>query len=303
MTFYTSLIGDSPYPALTLALIEKDLPGGHSPAYLAVLNQPLPTTSANWSGDPAAFIGFPEYSSPTNWPTSGGARRWAGVPTTTSGSARASRSTSRRSTRRSAGATPSSATCCGAWPNGRASRARPARLARYRLGHIQGDSRIFRAVVYNKSAVTLHMLRRIVGDEAFFRGVRRLYFGFRFEKADTRDVREAFERESGLDLTRFFDTWIGGSGTPLVTFGWSRPAGSPSDEALVRIEQRGKESEFPVTVTIQYTDGRAEDTQVIVRGRAAEFRVPIKGTVRDILLNRDGLTPLDIVEGSHFSSQ
>jgi aminopeptidase N len=34
------------------------------------------------------------------------------------------------------------------------------------------------------------MLRRIVGDEAFFRGIRRLYFGSRFRKAGTNDVRE-----------------------------------------------------------------------------------------------------------------
>src|SRR5206468_2080855 len=52
-----------------------------------------------------------------------------------------------------------------------------------RLGHIRGDSRIFRALVYNKSAVVLHMLRRLVGDEAFFNGVRRFYFEHRFRKA------------------------------------------------------------------------------------------------------------------------
>ena len=42
----------------------------------------------------------------------------------------------------------------------------------YRLGHIKSDSRVFRAVIYNKAAMVLHMLRRLVGDEAFFRGIR-----------------------------------------------------------------------------------------------------------------------------------
>jgi hypothetical protein len=296
MAFYTSLIGDSPYPALTLALIEKDLPGGHSPAYLAVLNQPLPTTSANWSGDPAAFIAFPEYfiahelahqwwgqavgwrTYHDQWISEGFSQYFAALYAQKRRGDALFGDMLRRMAK---------------WAREQG-KAGPVSLG-YRLGHIQGDSRIFRAVVYNKSAVTLHMLRRIIGDEAFFRGVRRLYFGFRFDKADTRDVREAFERESGLDLGRFFDTWIGGSGSPLVAFSWSRAAGSPAGEALVRIEQRGKQSEFPVTVTVQYTDGRVEDVQVVVRERAAEFRVPIKGSVRDIQLNRDGLTPLDIV--------
>jgi aminopeptidase N len=165
----------------------------------------------------------------------------------------------------------------------------------YRLGHIQGDTRIFRAVVYNKSAVVLHMLRRVIGDEAFFRGVRRLYFGARFGMAGTDDVRNAFEKESGRDLARFFEAWIGGSGSPAVAFSWERAAGGGDPEAVLRIEQRGRQSEFPVTVTLRYADGQAEDTQVVVREREQEFRLPIKGNLKEIVLNRDGLTPLDVV--------
>ena len=44
---------------------------------------------------------------------------------------------------------------------------------------------MFRALVYNKSAVVLHMLRRLVGDEAFFGGVRQFYADHRFKKAGT----------------------------------------------------------------------------------------------------------------------
>src|SRR5204863_4262050 len=37
--YYESLVGDSPYSAFTIALVENTLPGGHSPGYFAVLNQ------------------------------------------------------------------------------------------------------------------------------------------------------------------------------------------------------------------------------------------------------------------------
>ena len=42
MRYYQSLVGDSPYPSFTIALVENALPGGHSPAYFAQLNQPRP---------------------------------------------------------------------------------------------------------------------------------------------------------------------------------------------------------------------------------------------------------------------
>ena len=59
--YYASLVGDSPYPTFTLALVESDLPGGHSPAYFAVLNQVIPRPGLIWRNDPAAFNDFPEY--------------------------------------------------------------------------------------------------------------------------------------------------------------------------------------------------------------------------------------------------
>ena len=48
---------------------------------------------------------------------------------------------------------------------------------------------MFRALVYNKGAAVLHMLRRLMGDEAFFRGLRRYYAENRFKKAGTDDLQ------------------------------------------------------------------------------------------------------------------
>ena len=59
--FYTGLIGDSPYPSLAVGVIEKPLPGGHSPAYLSVLLQPPPQATFSWGNDPAAFPNYPEF--------------------------------------------------------------------------------------------------------------------------------------------------------------------------------------------------------------------------------------------------
>ena len=296
MSYYTSLVGDSPYPDLTVAFIEKGLPGGHSPAYLAVLYQPLPSATSNWSNDPAAFISFPEYflahelahqwwgqavgwrTYHDQWISEGFAQYFAALYARKRHGDELFGEMLRRMAK---------------WAREQG-KAGPVSLG-YRLGHIQGDSRIFRAIVYNKSAVVLHMLRRVIGDEAFFRGIRRFYFGARFGRAGTGDVRAAFEKESGQDLTRFFDAWIGGSGTPEIAVSWARAADGAVPEVAVRIEQRGKDSEFPVTVTLHYSGGATEDRQIIVRERAAEFRLPLKGALKNVSLNRDGLTPLKIV--------
>ncbi len=61
LEFYGGLIGEAPYPSFTLALTENDLPGGHSPGYFAILNQPLPLSPLVWRNDPVAFEGYAPY--------------------------------------------------------------------------------------------------------------------------------------------------------------------------------------------------------------------------------------------------
>ena len=50
-----------------------------------------------------------------------------------------------------------------------------------------------------------------------------------------------------------------------------------------------------MTATVEYANGTMEDVPLVIRERAAEFRLPLKGDVKNITLNRDGLTPLEIV--------
>ena len=40
LRLYASLVGDVPYDALNVAMVEANLPGGHAPGYVAVINNP-----------------------------------------------------------------------------------------------------------------------------------------------------------------------------------------------------------------------------------------------------------------------
>ena len=86
-------------------------------------------------------------------------------------------------------------------------------------------NRIFsNRLTYNKGAMVVHMLRKIVGDSAFARGVRRyladpaVKLGFAF----TDDLKRNMELESGRNLTTFFQKWIYGEGTPNYQAEWSQ---------------------------------------------------------------------------------
>jgi aminopeptidase N len=162
----------------------------------------------------------------------------------------------------------------------------------YRLGHIRGESRVFRALVYNKSAAVLHMLRRLVGDEVFFRGVRRFYWTTRFHKAGTDDFREAMERESGQSLERFFDRWIYGTKLPKLKVSYR----VEQQNVVLRVEQIGDLFDVPVTITMQYADRKNVDVLVKVTDQIVEQRVPLAGVLRGIEVSKDDGTMAEIVK-------
>ena len=65
-----------------------------------------------------------------------------------------------------------------------------------------------RTLVYQKGAYVLHELRELVGDAAFWAGIRRYtteHFG---KSVTTADFQTAMEQASGMDLRAFFDRWV-----------------------------------------------------------------------------------------------
>lgn len=65
------------------------------------------------------------------------------------------------------------------------------------------------AAVYGRGAQFLYTLRRELGDEAFFAGIRRYYADNTYGIGTTTEVREALERTSGRNLAPLFKQWTG----------------------------------------------------------------------------------------------
>ena len=161
----------------------------------------------------------------------------------------------------------------------------------FRLGHIESDAQIYRALVYNKGAMVLHMLRRLIGDDAFFDGLRHYYSTMRFRSAGTDDLIRAFETQAARSLEDFFDTWIHGSELPNLNFSYRiEESGGESQsqtEVILAFEQIGSLFEVPVPVTLRYRSGARETTIVPVTDRLTEVRVPLSGQLRDVDINED----------------
>ena len=282
--FYASLLGDAPYPSFSVAMLESDLPGGHSPSYFAVLNNPLPTTPFVWRNDPATFSDFPEFilahevahqwwgqavgwkNYHEQWISEGFAQYFA---------------TLYARERRGEGVYRSALRHLRRWAMASSDQG-PISLG-YRLGHVKNEPRVFRAVVYNKGAMVLHMLRRLLGDDVFFKGLRRFYAENRYAKAGTDDLQRAMEAQSGQPLGRFFERWVLDSALPRVRYS----SATGADGLVLTYEQAGEAFDVPVTATMQYLDGTSEDVVVVLSEAAGTVALTPRAAVRSVELNHD----------------
>lgn len=72
-------------------------------------------------------------------------------------------------------------------------------------------SRDDRAVVYQKGAYVLHLLRGQLGERDFWKGIRDYTREYRGKSVTTADFKRAMERSSGRNLDAFFRQWVTGS--------------------------------------------------------------------------------------------
>lgn len=124
-------------------------------------------------------------------------------------------------------------------------------------------SRIFSSrLSYNKGAMVLHMLRKKVGETAFFQGMQNYLdapeLAYNFAKVE--DYKSAMETASGQDLTEFFNDWLYNEGYPSYEVHWNQ-IGSQVNIQLLQTQSDPSVSFFeaPVPIRIVGTLGEVED--------------------------------------------
>jgi hypothetical protein len=127
----------------------------------------------------------------------------------------------------------------------------------------QDVSRIFSSdLSYDKGSWVLHMLRRVLGDAAFFASLAQYRANHAYGTAVTEDFQAACEAASGRDLDAFFQQWVYGERYPVYRADWtSAPAAGGHDVTLTLQQRQGWQLfTMPVDIRIQTTAGPRDFT-------------------------------------------
>ncbi len=113
-------------------------------------------------------------------------------------------------------------------------------------------SKVLNSNVYPKAGFTLHMLRREIGDSAFFRGIRAYYAKYRHKTALTQDLMREFESASGQSLGWFFEQWFWRAGFANLSVGWRYDAAK--QRVMLNVEQAARFAPYRVKVAVDLVD-------------------------------------------------
>ena len=166
---------------------------------------------------------------------------------------------------------------------------RPIVEARY------GDPwQMFDGVTYAKGACVLHALRGLVGDDAWWRGIKLYVATNKDRNVETADFRKAMEAASGRDLAWFFDQWVFRGGHPELSARWRY---EDDDKTLrLKVEQTQPVDEMtplfrlPTTVEIGDESG-VRSVPVVIDARTHEFVIPSPTRPKMVRIDPKGWLP------------
>jgi len=144
---------------------------------------------------------------------------------------------------------------------------------------------------YEKGAWVLHMLRGLLGDQTFFKGIRAYYLAHQHGTASTEDLRISLERASGINLKEFFARWVYANGHPRYEVSWSWRRIRGRGTLAIHVEQTHEGEPFltPLPVEIGMKggirratlkpDGRAYRLLIHTKSKPADVRIDPHETI------------------------
>ncbi|OCX52966.1 peptidase M1 [Mucilaginibacter sp. PPCGB 2223] len=132
-------------------------------------------------------------------------------------------------------------------------------------------TQLLNANSYEKGGWVLHMLRRKLGDEIFWRSIRAYYNVYRDKNANTDDLRHVFEINSGLNLQTFFNQWLRTPGHPKLKINYEYDAAAKM--LNVHVEQT---QEYVFNFPLEFSvPGTPKVFSFNINGKTKDIQIPL----------------------------
>lgn len=153
--------------------------------------------------------------------------------------------------------------------------------------------RLLNANSYQKGAWVLHMLRKKMGDELFWSGIKAYYETYKFSNASTNDFKNVMAKISGENLDTFFTQWLQKVGHPILKSNWIYH----NNKVRIIIEQTQETAfQFSLDLEFVYKNGPSEIKTILINDKSAPFVLTTSGEVTAINFDPNSWLLFELVE-------
>lgn len=160
------------------------------------------------------------------------------------------------------------------------------------------NSGAWRVISYGKGTWILHMLRRRMGDDAFFKLLAELRRRYEFKSVTTADfialARELRPKGMALEvIDTFFDNWVYSTGIPALKLRYTVKGVAPAVKLSGTVGQSGAGDDFALDtpVEVQFAKGPSQTIWVRTAGDERNFtanlrQIPARVVIPDEVLKK-----------------
>jgi hypothetical protein len=105
--------------------------------------------------------------------------------------------------------------------------------------------------VYTKGALMVHNLRLLMGDEAFFKGIKSFLNKYQFKNAGSFQLRDELQNFTSKDLTAFFQHWIFEAGQTAMRMSQFQVTGKQLNLAVEQLNFLHPKTDNALQLTIR----------------------------------------------------
>jgi aminopeptidase N len=155
--------------------------------------------------------------------------------------------------------------------------------------HDFDDSSEFDGNAYDKGGRVLYMLRRQIGDAAFYAGLKHYLEVNRGKNVVTADLIKAIEEATHINVDQFFDQWVYGAGAPKLEINYSYDKDKKQVALLVNQTQQreGYVGLFRLPVDVEVANASGPKLYPIVVSKESEvFTFPSDSAPEMVLFDK-----------------
>ncbi|HXW13067.1 MAG TPA: M1 family aminopeptidase [Terriglobia bacterium] len=131
----------------------------------------------------------------------------------------------------------------------------------------------YQSIVFDKGAMVFHMLRWLIGDEAFRKTLRTMAQQYAWKTISTEQFQRLAETASKQELTFFFAQWVNSTGVPQFKRNWAVYRLPKGYQVVGKMQQDLDIFRMPVEVRVICQGSKPITQRIEMVGTTADFTI------------------------------